>query len=128
MVTLPETTDVEAEELNDSLHTLYSFRHRRWQPTPSITQVDVQPGLHHFLIMRLPWSRFTLATYSITWTSLVELDQLTLTAYLRSLKPFNQSIWTVIFLACFQYVLITERTFNSKHAKMCHMKRSSIKL
>ncbi len=35
MVTLPEATDVEAEDLNDSLPTLYAVRCRICQPTPS---------------------------------------------------------------------------------------------
>ncbi len=96
--------------------------HHRWV---------IRLNQHRFLIMKLPWSRFTPATYKITWTSHVELhlqDQLILTTYLRSLKHFNQSIWTGTFLACFHYVPITIRTYNSKHTVMCHIKRLSIKL
>ncbi len=44
MVTLPKATDIETEDLNDSLPTLYTVRCRRRQPTPSIPQVDVPPG------------------------------------------------------------------------------------
>ncbi len=43
MVTLPEATNVEAEDLNDSLPTLYQVRHRRSQPTPSTPQVADLP-------------------------------------------------------------------------------------
>ncbi len=35
MVTFPEATDIEADDLNDSLLTLYPVRHHRQQPTPS---------------------------------------------------------------------------------------------
>ncbi len=43
IVTLPEVTDVETEDLNDSLPTLYPVRHRRCQPTPSTPQVAEPP-------------------------------------------------------------------------------------
>ncbi len=43
MVTLHEATDIEAEDLNDSLPTLYPVICRRRQPTLSIPQVDVPP-------------------------------------------------------------------------------------
>ncbi len=48
MVTLPEATDIEAEDLNDSLPTLYPVRHRIRQPTPSTTQVDDLPERAQF--------------------------------------------------------------------------------
>ncbi len=48
MVTLPEATDVEAEDLNDSLPTLYPVRRRRRQPKPPTSQVDNPPELAQF--------------------------------------------------------------------------------
>ncbi len=42
-VTLPDATDIEAEDLNDSLHTLYPVRLRRRQPTSSTPQVADPP-------------------------------------------------------------------------------------
>ncbi len=43
MVTLPEATDVEAEDPNDSLPTLYPVRRHRRQPTPPTPQVADAP-------------------------------------------------------------------------------------
>ncbi len=43
MVTLPKATDVEAENLNDSLPTLYPVRCRRHQPALSTPQVADPP-------------------------------------------------------------------------------------
>ncbi len=106
MVTLPEATDVEAEELNDSLPTLYPVRHRRWQPTPSIPQVDVPPEP---------------ATFSDNETALKQIhtcniqDNLDLTSRTAPTTPTHnnnipeviESLQSGIFLACFHYVLIT---------------------
>ncbi len=46
MVTLPEATDVEAEDLNDFLPTLYPVRHHRCQPIPPkpLWAVPAEPG------------------------------------------------------------------------------------
>ncbi len=43
MLTLPEATDIETEDLNDSLPTFYPVRHRRRQPTPSTPQTVDPP-------------------------------------------------------------------------------------
>ncbi len=43
MVTLPEATDIDTEDLNDSLLTLYPVRHHRRQLTPSTSQVVDPP-------------------------------------------------------------------------------------
>ncbi len=48
MVTLPEARDIEAEDLNDYLPTLYPVRRRRRQPTQSIPPVDVPSELAQF--------------------------------------------------------------------------------
>ncbi len=103
MVTLPEATEVEAENLNNSLLTLYPVRRRRRQPTPCIPQVADPPEPAQFYDNETALKQIHTRNIKITWTSHVELhqlDQLILTTYLRSLKHFNQSIWTGTFLVC----------------------------
>ncbi len=109
MVTLPEATSVEAEDLNDSLPTLYPVRCCRCQPTPSTPQVANPPEP---------------AQLSDNETALKQIhtskiqDNLDLTCRTAPTRPsfinnipevtetLQSVIWTGTFLACFHYAFL----------------------
>ncbi len=130
MVTLPEATDVEAEDLSDSLPTLYPVRLHRCQPTLSTPQVADPPEpaqfSHNETALKQIHTRYiqdnldlTRQTAPTRQTHINNIPEVT-----ETLQSVNMDRhFPCLLPLCTDYI----RTYNSKHAVMCHIKRSSIK-
>ncbi len=128
---IPELNEVLADDRNKTLPTLYPVRRHRRQPALVAPQVlaptELPPYYNDETALKQIHTCNLQDNKDFTHRPTTHNNIPTGPTTHNNIPHVTETIQTVIFHACINLLLLTVKTFSSKHTDMCHTKWSSIK-